>query len=221
MDEKEKQVRWVSYVSSPARREREEEFFSVLEEYTPEIEEESGGAYLELSGVRRILGHPFTVISRIGEEFSRRGLRASFGLGPSKLIARAAAAGAGEGEVFWVIAQGARSFLDDLPVKNWPGLEGGRAEELAALGITRLGELARIDPYWIRRVWGEKGTVLWNQARGFDPRPVVRKLPRPAAPPLPGLFPPSGKEEKKMVLRRVARYLRRRYGRGGAFLLIP
>jgi nucleotidyltransferase/DNA polymerase involved in DNA repair len=243
------QQRWVAYISGEKKRlEREEilRFLAVLENYTPWIEHRGGcGAYLELGGARRLLGHPFEVLSRLQGELARSGLRTSSGLGANKLFSLAAADIAETGEVFWVLPQGEREFLDRMQVGRWLEMEttrrtrtmddrpllasqakdldarsktpNGMIEQMRGLGIERVGDLAAVDPAWVKRVWGEWGLALRQQALGFDPRPVVRLLPGSEDNVFqPGLFLPEGKEEKLSILIRVAAFLQKKYGRDAA-----
>ena len=215
----ENRQRWVVYVSSArsaaaagARR----DFFSVLEQYTPWIEDEGGcEAYLELGGVRRLWGHPFRAISRIQEELFRKGIPAAFGLGSNKILARSASVLAGEGEVLWILPGGGRDFLEALALELLPEAERSLLLRLRSLGIRRAGDLSLLDPFWIRRVGGDSALLLRQRARGLDPRPVIRKLPAPAGSTLPlrpFLFPPEGRKEKLDILTRLAAFFRRKYG---------
>lgn len=217
---KNQQKRWVAYVSLPHRNYDPElvpRFLETLEDYTPWVEYRGRyKAYLELGGVRRLWGHPFRVIACIQEELSRSGIPAAFGLGSNKLLARSAAALAGEGEVLWILPRGERDFLKGLAVELWPELSRSTVAQLRLLGIRRVGDLSLVDPFWVRRVWGEYGLLLWQQARGLDPRPVVRRLPFSVAsflPEEPSLFLPREKEEKLGILKQLVDFLRRKYGR--------
>ncbi|MCX6350187.1 MAG: hypothetical protein NTV79_11940, partial [Candidatus Aureabacteria bacterium] len=91
--------------------------------------------------------------------------------------------------------------------------KNGMIDQMRRLGIERVGDFAAADPAWVKRVWGEWGLVLRQQALGFDPRPVVRLLPGSEGSAFqPGLFPPEGREEKISILRRLVSRLRSRYG---------
>lgn len=207
--------RWVAYLSSARRETRRGEirrFLAILEDYTPWIEHDGGGnAYLELGGMRRIFGHPFPLLFRIQTKLARGGWAVSAGLGANKFLARAAADHPGTGDVFWILPQGEKEFLGILPVEAWE--QRGIAEQMRSLGVERVGDLAAVDPDWVKRAWGERGLVLRQQALGFDPRPVTRLLPsRGGTVEQASLFPPAGAREKMSVLRRLVARLRERYG---------
>jgi nucleotidyltransferase/DNA polymerase involved in DNA repair len=215
--------RWVAYISSApgtAGRKTIRRLFAILENYTPWIEHDGGGnAYLELGGMRRIFGHPFSLLFRIQTELARGGWAVSAGLGANKFFARAAADHSGTGGVFWILPQGEREFIDQLRIERWAGKidRKSRVVQMRSLGVERVGDLAAIDPDWVKRAWGERGLVLRQQALGFDPRPVVRLLPnRGETAEQAHLFPPESAQEKTAVLRRLVSRLRSRYGSAAA-----
>ncbi len=212
---KRKQPRRVVFIHSPLRAAPDlGRFLSLLEDYTPRVEYRSGcSAYLELPEERG--EHPLETISRLGRGLAALGIPAALGLGSNKFMARATAELAEGGEAIWVLPQGEPDILQGLPVRHWPGLREKTVSQLFRLGIRRVGDLAAVDPFWVKRAWGKPGLILREQSRGFDPRPVVRRLPvtdlSSLLPPA-RLFPPRTKDEKLAVLKQIARFLRRRHG---------
>lgn len=214
---KRKQPRRVVFIDSPLRAAPDlKRFLELLEDYTPRVEYRSGcSAYLELPGEWGREGHPLETLARLGRELSALGIPAALGLGSNKLTARAAAELAEGGEALWLLPQGEGDLLQGLPVERWPGLRPKTVTRLFRLGIRRVGDLGAIDPFWVKRAWGKPGLALREQARGFDPRPVIRRIPATdlsALLPPPRLFPPGTKSEKLTVLRQLSRFLRRRHG---------
>ncbi len=223
---KKQKQRWIVYVHSPCRVTHQlEQFLTILENHTPDVEYRRGcSAYLEFGEGSEGDEHPLEVIGRLQKEIAALDIPVSFGLGSNKLMARAAAALVDTREALWILPQGEKDLLQGLPVELWPGLRIKTISQLLRLGIRRVGDLARIDTFWVRRVWGEKGLAMREQARGFDPRPVVRRIPRTDISPLlpqPRLFPPCGKAEKLTVLRHLAVFLRSKYGRAAAGKMRP
>lgn len=220
--EKQKQ-RWIVYISSPRRStDRLDKFLDILEKYTPWVEYRRGcSAYLEFGEGREDDEHPLVLIGRLRADLAKLDIPVSFGLGSTRFLARAAAEFTDPGEIFWILPQGEKDLIEGLAVELWPGIYPKTVSQLLRLGIRRVGDLAGIDTFWVRRVWGDRGLVMREQARGFDPRPVTRRIPRTDAEPLlpqPRLFPPRGKSEKLAAISRVAAYLRHRYGRTAANL---
>jgi hypothetical protein len=213
--------RWIVYLNSPSRStDRLDRFLEILESYTPWVEYRRGRtAYLEFEEGRGEDDHPLVLIDRLQKDLGGLGIPVSFGLGSTKLLARAAAGLTDPGESLWVLPQGEEDLIQGLSVELWPGLYPKTISQLLHLGIRRVGELAGIDTFWVKRVWGDRGLVMREQARGYDPRPVVRRIPSLELTPLlpqPRLFPPRGKTEKLKVLRHLAAFLRDKYGESAA-----
>ncbi len=214
---KRKQPRRVIFIHSPLKAAPDlGKFLALLEDYTSRVEYRSGcSAYLELPGEWGRGDHPLETLARLGRELSALGIPAALGLGSNKLTARAAAELAGGGEAIWLLPQGEPDLLQGLPVERWPGLRRKTVTRLFRLGIRRVGDLAAVDPFWVKRAWGKPGLALREQARGFDPRPVIRRVPPTdlsSLLPPPRLFPPGNKSEKLTVLRQLSRFLRHRHG---------
>ncbi|HDL64006.1 MAG TPA: hypothetical protein ENH12_01310 [Proteobacteria bacterium] len=213
--------RWIVYLNSPSRSaDRLDRFLEILESYTPWVEYRRGRtAYLEFEEGRGEEDHPLEIIGRLRKDLDGLGIPVSFGIGSTKLLARAAAGLTDPGESLWILPQGEEDLIQGLSVELWPGLYPKTISQLLHLGIRRVGELARIDPFWVKRVWGDRGLVMREQARGFDPRPVTRRVPSLELTPLlpqPRLFPPQGKTEKLKVLSHLAAFLRDKYGETAA-----
>ena len=221
---KKQRPRWIVYLHSPCRSTHQlERFLTILENHTPRVEYHRGcSAYLEFEEGRGEGDHPLEAIGLLQKELAALGIPVSFGLGSTKLLARAAAGLTDPGESLWILPQGEEDLIQGLSVELWPGLYPKTISQLLHLGIRRVGELAGIDTFWVKRVWGDRGLMMREQARGFDPRPVVRRIPNLEAAPLlpqPRLFPPQGKSEKLTILSSIASSLRRRYGRKAATLI--
>lgn len=218
-----KRQRWIVYINSPRRStDQLDRFLEILESYTPWVEYRRGcSAYLEFDPGRSEDDHPLALIDRLRRDLAVLGIPFSFGLGSTKLLARASVGLTDPGEIFWILPQGEEDLIRGLSVELWPGLYPKTITQLLHLGIRRVGELAGTDAFWVKRVWGDRGLVMRAQARGFDPRSVVRRIPRAAATPSlpqPRLFPPHGKSEKLTILSSISSSLRRRYGRKAATL---
>lgn len=214
---KRKQSRRVVFIRSPLKAAPDlGKFLALLEEYAPRVEYRSGcSAYLELPGEWGRGDDPLDKIVRLGRELAELGIPAALGLGSSKFMARAAAELSGAGEALRVLPQGEGDLLRGLTVERWPGLRRKTVSRLFRLGIRRVGDLAAVDPSWVKRAWGKPGLALREQARGFDPRPVIRRIPATDISdllPPPRLFPPQTKSDKLTVLKQLAAFLRRRHG---------
>ena len=113
-----------------------------------------GCAYFETRGVERLYG---------GLEPALK--RARVGAASRRFAALAAANVARPGQALVVSDERAREFLAPLPLKLLP-VEARRREELEALGVKRLGELAGLPGGAVAERLGPDGRRAWSLARG-------------------------------------------------------
>jgi len=146
-------------------------------------------AFLDVTGARRLLGSPRVIAEllrrRVADELS---LDCSVGVGRSKLIAKLASRAAkpkadrqgtrvGPG-VMVVTAEEEPAFLQPLPVRALWGVGPATAKRLEELGVTTVGDLAKLPEQAVmRRVGRSQGAHLVALARGEDHDPVVPDRP--------------------------------------------
>ena len=130
-------------------------------------------AVLDLSGTAALHGAPpAVVLARLAREVEREvGVTVSIGLSRNRLLAKIAA-GRDKPRGFVVIGAEAPVLLAPEPVRVLPGIGPKLARRLAAIGITRLGDLQALDDDAARRRLGEDGPALVRRARGEDDRLV-------------------------------------------------
>lgn len=163
-----------------------ERFHAVLHGFTPVVEPIAlDEAFLDVSGVRRILGSP-VVVARAIRSAVRRELRldCAVGVARTKLVAKLASRAAKPS----VTASGPRpgpgvvavapdeelAFLHPLPVRALWGVGPTTARRLDGLGVSTVGELAVVPVDTVCRVLGTAhGRHLAALARGEDARVVV------------------------------------------------
>jgi DNA polymerase-4 len=108
------------------------------------------------------------------------GLPCSIGVATNKLLAKTATdvgkATARKGSppnAITIVPPGEEaSFLAPLPVQSLWGVGPKTAERLREIGITKIGELARISEAELVRMFGKNGQELAMHARGIDERPI-------------------------------------------------
>ena len=133
-------------------------------------------------------------VGRLVERAASYGFVAFAGVGSSRLVARAGALTCKEGyllrrpgaagrtpggaERIAFVAPGEEErFLAPLPLAYLPGPIDVK-RRLARLGLSTIGEVARVpESEWVRQL-GPRGRQIWSWSRGIDPEPV-----RPAYPP--------------------------------------
>jgi DNA polymerase IV len=101
-----------------------------------------------------------------------RGLTASAGIAPNKLIAKIASdwnKPDGQHEVTREIFD---EFVAALPVGRLWGVGKKMREKLAALGVETCADLQQIDRITLAKRFGKWGLELWELSRGIDDSPV-------------------------------------------------
>lgn len=99
-------------------------------------------------------------------------MTASIGIAANKTTAKIAALASRAGSVAAVPYGNEAAYLAPLPVRLLPGI-GRRVEYvLASLGITTIGDLARLPERTLVQSFGAAGKTISLLARGLDSRPV-------------------------------------------------
>jgi DNA polymerase-4 len=100
-------------------------------------------------------------------------LSASLGVAANKLVAKVASDRDKPGGLTVVRPGEEAAFLAPLPVRALWGVGPVTAARLAEMGVTTVGELARLPEETLRQRFGQQGVSMARQARGIDERPVV------------------------------------------------
>ncbi len=146
----------------------------ILQQSSPLVEQMSiDEAYLDVTGQTA----SWAEAVELARELQRRvreevGLSASLGVASNKLVAKVASDRDKPGGLTVVQPGEEASFLAPLPVRVLWGVGPVLANKLAELGVTTVGELARLPEEELRARFGLHGTALAQQARGSDERPV-------------------------------------------------
>ena len=147
---------------------------ALLAQWTPLLEPVSiDEAFLDVTASRALRGDGPAIArdikARIRGEFD---LTASVGVAPNKFLAKVAS-DLEKPDGLVVVEPGREAeFLAPLPVSRLWGVGRVTAEELAALGIETIGQLARLGPEALEARFGRHGPGLAELARGQDDRPV-------------------------------------------------
>ncbi len=130
-------------------------------------------AVLDLSGTQALhAAPPAVVLNRFARQVEARlGITISIGLSSNRLLAKLAAE-RGKPRGFSVFGAEAAAVLAPEPVGLLPGIGPAQARRLAAMGITRIGQLAAFNDYAAAQKLGEDGPSLAARARGQDTRLV-------------------------------------------------
>jgi DNA polymerase-4 len=130
-------------------------------------------AALDLSGTEALHGAPpAAVLTRFARQVERElNITISIGLARNRLLAKLAA-GRDKPRGFAVLGSEAAATLAPESVGILPGVGPALEKRLAALGMTRVGQLQALDPRRALQLLGEDGASLVRRAQGEDARAV-------------------------------------------------
>ena len=142
----------------------------VLCRFSPQVEMASvDEAYLDMTGTERLHGPPLRCAHKLHEAMKLvTDLNCSVGIGTSRLIAKVSSAKAKPNGVLWVVPGGESTFLAPLDVRDIPGVGKVMEQKLHAIGIERVGDLARLDDRDLEERFGKWGLALAGKSRGED-----------------------------------------------------
>jgi len=142
----------------------------VLGHFSPLVEMASvDEAYLDMTGTERLHGPPLRSAHLLHEAMkSATQLNCSIGIGASRLIAKVSSAKAKPNGVLWVLPGQEAKFLAPLDVRDIPGVGKVMEQNLHAMGIQRVGDLARLEDGDLERRFGKWGLALAGKSRGED-----------------------------------------------------
>ncbi len=142
----------------------------VLEQFSPRVEMASiDEAYVDMSGTERLHGPPLRAAHALHEAMrAQTRLNCSIGMGASRLIAKVSSGQAKPNGVLWVLPGEEARFLAPLEVRKIPGVGEVMEKDLHALGVRKVGDLARFDEAFLEERFGKWGLALAGKARGAD-----------------------------------------------------
>jgi DNA polymerase-4 len=149
--------------------------FAIFRDTTPLVEGLSiDEAFLEVGGLRHIVGTPEQVAVRLRERVRAEvGLPISVGIARTKFLAKVASAVSKPDGLLVVAPDREQAFLLPLPVERLWGVGKVTAEKLHRLNIHTVGQLAELEAATAQQLLGKAhGAHLHALARLRDPRPV-------------------------------------------------
>src|SRR3984957_9578489 len=151
-------------------REYSEKVYKVLGKFTPQLEMASvDEAYLDMTGTERLHGPPLKAAHNLHQRMkSETGLNCSVGIGTSRLVAKVSSGQAKPNGVLYIVPGEEAKFLAPLDVREIPGVGKVMEGHLHALGIKKVGDLARLDEAELSDRFGKWGLALAGKARGED-----------------------------------------------------
>ncbi len=151
-------------------RECSEKAYKVLTTFSPQVEMASiDEAYLDMTGTARLHGPPLRAAHKLHQRMKEETqLNCSIGIGSSRLIAKVSSAQAKPNGVLWIVPGEEAKFLAPLDVREIPGVGKVMESHLHALGIKKVGDLARLEESDLEARFGKWGLALAGKARGED-----------------------------------------------------
>lgn len=144
--------------------------FRVLGRFSPKVEMASiDEAYLEMTGTERLHGPPIAAAHALHEMMLRETqLNCSIGIATSRMVAKVSSDQAKPNGILWVLPGQEASFLGPLDVRRIPGVGKVTEKNLHALGIRKVGDLAKLDEAFLNEKFGKWGLALAGKSRGLD-----------------------------------------------------
>ncbi len=151
-------------------RECSEKVYGVFQSFTPQVEMASiDEAYLDMTGTERLHGPPLRTAHKLHEAVkAETGLNCSIGVAVSRMVAKVASEQAKPNGVLWVLPGCEARWLAPLDVRKIPGVGKVTERNLNALGIRRVGDLAKLDETFLAEHFGKWGLALAGKSRGED-----------------------------------------------------
>jgi len=142
----------------------------VLQSFSPLVEMASvDEAYLDMTGTERLYGPPLRAAHLLHQRMkAETGLNCSIGIAASRLVAKISSDQAKPNGVLWVIPGEEAAFLAPLDVRKVPGVGKVTEKQLNALGIRKVGDLARLEETFLEQRFGKWGLALAGKSRGLD-----------------------------------------------------
>ncbi len=151
-------------------REYSERVFETLRGFSPLVEMASiDEAYLDMTGTERLHGQPLRAAHLLHERIqAATHLNCSIGIATSRLVAKISSDQAKPNGILWVIPGSEAAFLAPLDVRKVPGVGKVTEKNLHAVGIRKVGDLARLDEKFLEERFGKWGMALAGKSRGLD-----------------------------------------------------
>ncbi len=146
-----------------------------LHEFSPLIEQVSvDEAYIDLTGTEKLFGDPWNVARLIkGKIGDRTSLTCSIGVSTSKLLSKIASDMNKPDGITIIPPDEVQRFLSDLPIGMVPGIGARSEEDLAKIGVKKLGDVLKVSPVFMSERFGKFGEKLRAIAEGRADSPVV------------------------------------------------
>lgn len=161
----------------------DEALSKIMDTYSPTIQGERGGhLYLDMSGTSRLFGPVVDSALRLRRQIRESvGLEAAVAVGSNKLVAKIGTRAVRPYGLAEIRSGEEAAFLSSQSVDLLTGVGAVTKKLLTAVGITEIGELARLTDEEVLAFLGPRGLSLRDSARGLDNRPFAQRVSRDRA----------------------------------------
>jgi DNA polymerase-4 len=188
------------------------ELFEVFRRHSPIVEGLSmEEAFLDISGLERILGEPAQIAARLRAEVRAEvGLAVTVGAARTKTLAKMASRAAKPDGLLVVAADRERAFIEPLPVESLWGVGPATARALHELGVRTVGQIASMPVSALATAIGNHAAhhlhaiALCRDARRVRRNPSRRSIGSQTA------FPGGSRRPPEQILAEVVDRVTRR-----------
>lgn len=150
----------------------------IIDAYSPIIQGDRGGhLYLDMSGTGRLFGPVVDSALRLRRQIRESiGLDAAVAVGSNKLVAKIGTRAVRPYGLAEIRDGEEAAFLFSQSIDLLNGVGAVTKNLLTAVGITQIGELARLGDEEVLAFLGPRGLRLRDSARGLDSDPVAQSV---------------------------------------------
>lgn len=152
-----------------------------LREFTPLVQPASiDEAYADISHLEKTGEEPEEIAKNVQNavRLATGGLTCSVGVAPIKFLAKICSDYNKPNGVFVLRPEKMDAFLRSLDVDIIPGVGKRMSASLRAFGVSTVAGLRELSREFLATRYGKFGAVLYERARGVDPRPVRENPPQ-------------------------------------------
>ena len=151
--------------------------YRILAEYSPVIQRYSvDECYLDYSGSEAKFGPPvrcaFEIKNRIRDEL---GFTVNIGVSVNKLLAKMASDFEKPDRVHSLFPEEIEEKMWPLPVEELFMVGRTTARRLREINLNTIGDLAKADRSFLKKILKSHGETIWRYANGIDDSPVIPK----------------------------------------------
>ena len=149
--------------------------FNIFQKFTPLVENISlDEAFLDVTGSRSLFGSSEAIAREIVDRIKKQvNLTASIGISYNKFLAKLASDLDKPKGFVVVSADNFNEVVHPLPVKRVWGVGKRMEQQLRAVGLRTIGDIASASLFSLKQQFGLAGEHIYALSRGVDDRPVI------------------------------------------------